>query len=317
MKKRSEVWSLNPSASVLLSLTSFLLPGFPPLTFWICWRVQWFGFYVFYTCIFYDSEREHSAFFSSHTLLTEMRTGLPECHISCTITEVCIYCVKMLIKKYDEGGVLVFWAEGGVDLTPAPLGRDQEKSINILWLQLPEQNQKQFLWGEAAPAEGLLWFFFFCLDMHTEGKDCFPGPFSSSCVKIYLCSNPEGMVAAQCESPSGSSRLWVSFLNCVCQTAGRSARRSDRTCSPGSEDTADARWAWMSEWVIKGTPLFTCWEFSSGKCGDSSTGEEADLTTSSCFLPWSSNCTSFHQQNRIYNLCIITKFTAYLEGFEF
>uniref|UniRef100_A0A3P9L417 Nephrocystin 3-like N-terminal domain-containing protein n=1 Tax=Oryzias latipes TaxID=8090 RepID=A0A3P9L417_ORYLA len=27
--------------------------------------------------------------------------------------------------------------------------------------------------------------------MHTEGKDGFPGPFSSSCVKIYLCSNPE------------------------------------------------------------------------------------------------------------------------------
>lgn len=90
-----------------------------------------------------------------------MRTGVPEHHIGCTITEVCIYCVKMLIKKYDEGGVLVFfWIQSGCRFSfSASIGRDQVHKHPPAAASCLEQNQKRLLRGEAAPAEGLLWFF--------------------------------------------------------------------------------------------------------------------------------------------------------------
>lgn len=80
----------------------------------------------------------------------------------------------------------------GVGFPSAPL-LGVIKSINILRLQLPVWSRTRNGSSEEKllllkVSSGFLGAFFWS-GMDTKGHFC------SSCVKIYLCSNPEGMVA--------------------------------------------------------------------------------------------------------------------------
>lgn len=129
--------------------------------------------------------------------------------------KVCIYCVQMLInKKYGKveklhTSIFSDWACLCGCLTKSGCDHDntlQSTRGQTSWAELQEHETQQQRRHRAALRLGraisscqefsLLVFCYLnssCLSgMHTGGKSPLDSGFSTSCVKIYLCSNPEG-----------------------------------------------------------------------------------------------------------------------------